>query len=101
MEKLTLRRRASGIHAVHGAEGEPLGVIDLGDLDLDDDELSALMQKHAQKRAAQGAADEFVRRINEHMKKTGARYREAASEVARQAPLLASEYRARVLSDRA
>ena len=97
MQKLTLKRRVSGIHAVHAPDGEPLGVVNPADLDLTDDELSELMQKHAEKRAAQGAAAEFIKKIEENMAKAGTTYKEAAIQTARENPVLASEYRASVL----
>jgi hypothetical protein len=97
MQKLVLRRRASGIHAVHGPDGEPLGVVDPSDLQLDDDELHELLRTHGERAAAMGAVDEFIRRINEHMKKSGASYRQALCEVALADPVLASEYRRQVM----
>jgi hypothetical protein len=97
MEKLKLVRRASGIHAVHGLDGEPLGVVDLSDLDLDDDELQSLMQKHADRKAAAGAVREFIAKVNAHMKNSGASYRQALCEVALADPVLASEYRRQVM----
>lgn len=98
MQKLAFKKRASGIHAVLNPQGEPLGVVDPTDLDLDDDELSQLLQKHAEKRAAQGAVAEFMKRIREHMDKTGTDYRTALHEVATADPILASEYRAEQLA---
>lgn len=92
MQRLTLKRRASGIHAVHAPDGEPLGVINPADLDLNDDELSELMQKHAQKRVAQGAVEQFLKKIDEQMSKTGSDYRTALHEVSIANPELASEY---------
>jgi hypothetical protein len=100
MQRLTLKRRASGIHAVHAPDGEALGVVNVGDLDLDDDELSTLMKKQADKKAAAGAVDEFLKKINDHVEKAGVTYGEATVHVSRQEPLLASEYRRRVLSGR-
>lgn len=97
MQKLTLKRRASGIHAVHAPDGEALGVIDPSDLQLNDDELSELLQKHVARRAAQGAAHEFIRRVKERMQKTGADYGAALHEIASSDPMLAAEYRAEVL----
>lgn len=97
MQKLTLKRRASGIHAVLAPDGEPLGVINPADLDLNDDELGELMNRHAQKRVAQGAVAEFLKRIREHMDKTGADYKKAMHEVALADPELAAEQRAEQL----
>lgn len=97
MQKLTLKRRVSGIHAVESPDGETLGVIDPSDLDLDNDELEALLKKHAEKAAGKGAVREFMRRIDRHMARTGSNYHEAFCEVARADSVLASEYRAEVL----
>jgi hypothetical protein len=100
MQKLSLQRRASGIHSVHGPDGEPLGVVDVGSLDLDDNEIESLMRRHAQKKLAAGAIDEFLKKIQAHAEKNGVGYREALVHVSLQEPLLASEYRRRVLSGR-
>lgn len=97
MKKLNLKRRASGIHAVHGPDGEPLGVVDPSELQLDDQEMEDLMRKHAERKLATGAVREFIKRIDDHMKKTGAAYHQALSEVARADPELAAEYRNSVL----
>lgn len=97
LQKLTLKRRASGIHGVHAPDDELLGVVDPSDLQLDDDELEALMQKHAERKMATGAVHEFLKRVNDRMKQGGTNYHQALSEVARQDPILAAEYRASVL----
>lgn len=97
MQKLTLKRRASGIHAVHAPDGEPLGVVNPADLDLDDDELSELLKRHAEKRAATGAAHDFIKRVREQMGKTGMAFTDAMRFVAADDPELCSEYSSEVM----
>lgn len=97
MRKLLLQRKTSGIHSVHTQDGQPLGVVDPADFELDDDELQNLMRKHAAKKVAQNAVDDFLEQVKNEIRRTGATYRQALDEVSRRDPLLASEYRLEVL----
>jgi len=98
MQKLTLKRRASGIHAVHAPDGEPLGVLNLDDLDLNDGEFETVVRNHAAKKRSQAAADELIRQVRDYAAKSGKTFTGALSEVSRQNPALAERYRSQVLS---
>lgn len=97
MQKLKPVRKVSGVHAVVDADGNQLGVVDPSDFLLDDQEMEDLLRRHAERKLANGAVHEFIKRIDARIKKTGAAYHQALSEVARADPELAEEYNASVL----
>lgn len=99
MQKLTLKRRVSGIHAVHAPDGEPLGVLNLDDLDLDDGEFETVVRNHAAKKRSQAAGDELVRRVKDYAAGSGKTFAEAFKQVAAENPALAERHRSEVLSE--
>lgn len=99
MQKLTLKRRVSGIHGVHSPDGKLLGVVNLDDLDLDPEEFETVVQNHAAKKRSQAATDELVKTVKDLAATSGRTFSECLRDVSRQDPGLAERCRSEALSD--
>lgn len=71
MQKLTLSRRLTGLHTVHGPDGQELGTVDLNDIDLNDSEFEELVKQYAERKRAAAAADELIKQARDYAARAG------------------------------
>lgn len=100
MQKLTLKRKASGLHSALTPDGECVGIVDLDDLDLNDDEFAQMVRHHAEKNRSKSAAEELIRQANAYAKKAGKSFSEALAEVSRENLGLSEAHRRQVMGSR-
>lgn len=67
MQKLTLKRKASGLYSVLTPDGLCVGTVTPCDFDLDDDEFGRVARQHGRKNPSKPSGQELVRQVNSYV----------------------------------